>query len=92
MKLLGSNILVKRKSMGGVSMTGLIIVPDNYHCDQLKAEVLAVGPGELTSYGRESMGGLQPGDIVLCYPAYGHDQGNNEYIVDITEIEAIVKE
>lgn len=95
MKLLGSNILIKRlPAEVSLRRRSFLELPDSFKWDSFECEVLAVGPGELMPNGAVEEIAVKPGDHVVV--AQGQEENaklpDGSFIVDISICEALISE
>lgn len=53
--------------------SGLLFVPDTQRSGIVRAQVLAVGPGQMTSTGERAPMFVKPGDLVLIFKKVGKE-------------------
>lgn len=91
MKLLGSNVLVKRKSSGALHGDLMILLPEEVMVrDSFECTVLAVGPGEVLGNGERERMDVVPGDTVVIFQGMG-ETVDDGFIIDISALEAVVE-
>lgn len=88
----GSNVLIRRTPSAAATSAIIAIPETSKYCDKVVADVVAAGLGEYLNNGEREFMGVVAGDKVLSWPGHGHPIGDNYWIVDISEIEAVVRE
>lgn len=90
-KAAGSRLLIRRKPPETTLKSGLFLSEDQVN-DSVKCEVISVGPGEMISSSLREEMPVKVGDTVIVWQGYGHVIEPGLSFVDITEVEAILRE